>query len=363
MAENIPVEVERVEWRLGAAFRDLGRRLRPRHFTSGRWFAHAVAAWAAHRAQAEPFVLDPEARHARAELLTRRACVQSALAGAGAAATTTAAEVATQADAPAGLFTLPLAGAAIAAEMAFRALAHLRLMSDLADLHGVAFGREPENLVRLYALAIHSVDHREPDDPGRDLVSRVVDLESHEASDAIGSRLIGESFARNVLPYVGVATSSIANWRRTARLGSVCRRYFAWRRLLDDAAEPLLAGRPELAGLLIEGLWFVFTADGRLTAEETAVLAHLVRCGPEEARDRVIERFVTDEADWLRRLRKITDRTTRIRMMKVLQLASAVDGALPEPERRLLEHAAASLRQPFSEEALRALAGQIAAAA
>jgi hypothetical protein len=349
--------------RLAGAFRDVGRRMGPRRLASGRWFEQAVGAWLAHERRVEPFLADPVARRVRAEALTRRACLRCAAAGATTAAATTAAEAVTTADLRTALVAMPLAGATVAAEMLYRTLEHARLMTDIADLNGVAIDEDRAEIVlRLFALAVRAAQHEETEDPGRALVDRVVHFERDVGGEAIGSRLLGESVLRNVVPFVGVVTSAAASWTLTARIGRLCHRYFAWRRLLDDAAGPVLARGPELRGLLVEGLWFVFTADGRLGTAETAVLSHLVRCAPDEARARVLARFVTDEADWLRRLRGIEDRSVRARLMHALNVAAAVDGAVPEPERRLLERAAASLRQPFSEADVTALADELAAA-
>ena len=43
--------------------------------------------------------------------------------------------------------------------------------------------------------------------------------------------------------------------------------------------------------LLIEGMWYIFTADGHLSPEESACLAHRLDDMPVEERRKVIARF------------------------------------------------------------------------
>jgi uncharacterized tellurite resistance protein B-like protein len=95
--------------------------------------------------------------------------------------------------------------------------------------------------------------------------------------------------------------------------------------------------------LALEGMWFIFIADGRLTGIETALLAHLLR--RQDARD-ITQRFVSDEADWLERVRKMPEvPELRGAFLHALQVMAAVDGSVAGPESAVLRSAARALGQ------------------
>ena len=124
-----------------------------------------------------------------------------------------------------------------------------------------------------------------------------------DIGSSIGSMLLSESLLRNIVPVVAPVTSSLANWRMTRRLGDTVTRYMRYHRAFRD--EMLEVGSRCAAhfGLLAEGLWFLFSADGRLSPEETGVLAYLVRLLPSDERAVVMARFVEDEYGWMVSLR------------------------------------------------------------
>ncbi len=285
----------------------------------GGWFARLAAARLRKRAVPRRRGVAVSAAQgteaARAEAAIRVACVKCALTGAAAAGVTSAAEVITaELEGLAVFATVPAAMLAIGGEMVVRSAVHLDLTCDIAEIFGVAFDADGTDFWRLYALAFRTADHAEgTNDPGRRLVESVIHLEGDDVAASIGSKLLGESVLRNILPVGAIATSSIANWRMTRRLGDTVSRAMRYHRAFRDEMRASGYRCDTHRGLLAEGMWFLFTADGRLSPEETAALASLVRTLAPEDAAAVTARFVEDDYDWLERLEQLPgDRAGRL---------------------------------------------------
>jgi hypothetical protein len=333
------------------------RVLHPRSVTTGRWFEELIHAYLSMRGRAEASAV--EAPRPAAEALIRRTCMATAGLGASSAGAVTAAE--TSFGRPEAALAAPLAGMVVGADMLSRALLHVRMVDRLAELAGIQFGRhDAAALARLYALALGAVEHREPDDPGAELVERVVGLETQAVLRALGGNALGESLLRNIVPFANVLTSPWASWRLTARLGRFFQEYFIRRRALDDALERLDADDPELRELAVDGIWFLFSADGRLTALETALLAEILQGSPEDTRGDLAGRLVVDESGWLRRLATTVDVPARARVADVLRTAAAIDGRLETTELAILRSACDALSQPWDEATVEQLARELA---
>jgi len=329
----------------------------------GGWFVRLAAAHLQKRgAQRRAGVRTPATDRAeaeRAQAAIRLACVKCALTGAAAGGVTTAAELLTaETEGLAALAAVPAAVMAIGGEMVFRAIVHLDLTCDLAEIFGVPFDSDKTDFWRLYALAFHTVGHAEgTSDPGRLLVENVLRLKGDEVGASIGSNLLGESVLRNIVPGVAIASSSIANWVMTRRLGdTVCRsmRYHrAFRDAMWDAGAHCAAHR----ALLAEGLWFLFTADGRLSPEETAALAVLVRTLTREEAADATARFVEDDYEWLQRLGQLPE-NERDAFLHTLEVAATIDNVVSLPERKILRGAARALGRAYDEERIRRMMKQ-----
>ena len=105
-------------------------------------------------------------------------------------------------------------------------------------------------------------------DQGKELVREVTHVEGEDVGEKIGHLVLGESIMRNVIPVVGVVSSAITNVVLTRKMGNTVRRYFRYQRAFGDTfsqAIELLHG--ETRDLLIEGIWFIFTADGKLAED------------------------------------------------------------------------------------------------
>jgi hypothetical protein len=329
----------------------------------GGWFAWLAAARLRKRAAlrrtgvAVPATGRTEAE--RAQTAIRVACVKCALTGAAAAGVTTTAEVFTaECEGLSALATVPTAMLAIGGEMVVRAAVHLDLTCDLAEIFGVPFDDDGADFWRLYALVFRTADHADgTSDPGRLLVENVLNLQGDDVAESIGSKLLGESILRNIVPVAAIATSSFANWAMTRRLGDTVQRSMRYRRAFRDAMRTASCRCATHGGLLAEGLWFLFTADGRLSPEETAALASLLRTLAPDAAAEVTARFVEDDYDWLKRLDQLPE-SERDDFLHALEVAATVDKVVSLPERKILRGAARALGRGYDEARIRRMVQQ-----
>jgi uncharacterized tellurite resistance protein B-like protein len=278
-----------------------------------------------------------------------KACVKSSLSGAAAGVVSTAATLVTaETEGLGGFVAVPLAALTIGGEMMYRSFVHLDLTMQLAEIFQVRFDpNDPDDLWRLYALVFKTHEEEAGDgDAGRALVSEVIDVEGSQVGEKIGSKVLGESVARNIIPFVGIVSSAVTNFVVTRRLGDTVRRYMRYQRALHDAfAHATEACRANI-DLLIEGMWFIFTADGHLSPEETATLAYLLDKLDPISRSAVEARFVEDELDWVNRIESIPEET-RDHFLHALEVAACVDKEVSLPERKILRRVAHHLNRDF----------------
>lgn len=321
----------------------------------GGWYTKLVAHYLKRNAAkvAERAALaEGETASARAISAIRWACVKSAISGAASGAVSTGATIFTaETEGLGAIVAGPVAALAIGAEMIFRALLHVELTCELAAIQGVEFDPDDDDdLWRLYALAFGTHGHEAgSEDPGKQLVTEVSHLEGEQVGEKIGRRVLGESVMRNIVPVLGIFTSAITNYRMTRRLGDTVRRYMRYQHALDQEGSHATAACRAQLDLLIEGMWFIFSADGKLTPEEAAFLGHMLRKLDPFERRAVIARFVEDELDWTVRIKTEVPEAQRDLFMHVLEVAAAVDKEVGLPERKILRRAARSLGREFSE--------------
>lgn len=316
----------------------------------GRWFTR-YAEWYIRRRYARgvpPVHVKGRHKAEQAERAIRLACVKSVVTGAAAGMLSTGATIVTaETEGLGAVVTVPFALTVVGGEMLYRATVHLELSCALADIFEVRIDPDdPDDLWRLYALVFHTERHRDRDDPGRDLVERVAETEGERVGESVGAQLVGESVMRNVLPVVGIASSALMNWRVTHHLGHTVRRYMRYRRALSAALAHVEAACDRHFDLFVEGVWFLFSADGRLNHEEAAVLAGLLRRVDVFQRAAVSQRFVEDETDWVERLPQIPE-SARNAFLRAMEVAAAVDRSVSLPERKILRRAAHALNRPF----------------
>lgn len=332
-----------------------------RDLRTGRWYSKVLSGYVANYAS-QPARLDlrevpVEQRAARARELTRRTALLTAAAGAGAASSVTAASVAViESSGVAAPAVIPLAGFAMLSELLLRSILHLQLACELAELYGMPFrpGGETE-LIRLYALAFRAEMHETEDDPGRGLVERVIhSQETGGLGKLIAASLIGETLLRNIIPFADIAVSSTRNWQLTHQVGRFVQGYAGRRVALDEAVQRVAERSPQSVNVLVEGLWFIFICDGRLTGIETALLAHLMR--QQSTAPELTTQFISDEAGWLERLQTLdADAQTRALILRALEVAAVVETPVSPAELTILRRAAKTLQveltlEPIAEQ-------------
>ena len=269
--------------------------------------------------------------HARTAI--RRACIKAALSGTFSGAATTGAVVATaETDGVAGAVALPLAAVAVGAEMAVRTVFHIDLACELAEVFDVRV--DSADVARLLSVALGSAGSRDQDDLGQSSIETAT-FDRDSMLEQAAHVLVGESVLRNLLPFLGVVSSAVTNVVVTRRIGRRLRHAFRYEHEMSSALRAAQEPCASCMDLVVEGLWFVFTADGKLTVEETLCLAERLDDLDVSTRRRVMDRFVADEADWLRRLGDVPAEA-REKFMDVLEVAAALDKTLALPEEKLL---------------------------
>jgi len=321
------------------------------------WFTRAVTRYMRsnlERLRSAPACADQDIPE-RSRKAIRKAALISAGGGALTGAISTVATVVTaQTEGIGGFVALPLAGAAIGLEMVWRSAVHVRLTCDLAHLFQVRFDADDtDDLLRLYALAFgtHKDDDSEKDF-GKGMLEKVSEAEGEDVGERIGHALLGESVMRNVVPVLGIFTSAITNYVVTRRLGDTVRRYLRYQRAMTDAIRHAELTCEKSKLLLIEGMWFIFTADGVLAPEEAGCLAHLLSDLPAEDRAALRERFTDDEIDWMGRVHVQVPEDMRDAFLYALEVAASLDKEVSLPERKILKRVALMFGRRFEPKRL-----------
>lgn len=276
-----------------------------------------------------------------------RACWASAATGTLSGTASTAAVLTAQTQGLAGLWAIPVGMGAMGAEMMARTVIHLHMTLELGDVFEMPWDPAvPADLWQLYGLAFGTegdeIAPTDSEDPGRALLGRIINSNAESIGQRIGAQVFGETIVRNVVPFVSVVSSSATNWIRTRNLGDTVRRYLRYRRALDDAVAPFERNDIAHFELLLEGIWFLFIADGRLNPEEAVTLANLLQRLPTSARHELSTRFVDDELDWTERLCKLPE-PLHDEFLRALEVAASVDKIVSLPERKILRRAALEL--------------------
>lgn len=334
----------------------LGKELGLEEVRTGSWFAKVVQLylrWNGGRSRR----MDASLSHSeQARRAIRKACIKTGVTGFASGVTSTGSALLTLNTSGVGaLVGLPATVGGLLGDVLYRAVVHVDLTCELGSIYGISFDPEdPADLLRLYGFVFESEDEDRPLDGARGLVERVIALGGDDVGLKIGRKLLGQALRRNVVPVVGIATSTAGNVRTTKRLGETVHRYVRYQRALQEHLEGLLSGGAEVADVAVEGVWFVLTADGEMKPEEAAILAWLLRMRPAIEQGALRRRFVEDEAGWFERLRA-TPPEHRQRLLSALEVAAAVDRSASLPERRMLRGAARALGLEFDPHRLEEL--------
>jgi hypothetical protein len=238
--------------------------------------------------------------------------------------------------------TRPAERVPLGVEAVARIAVHLEMICDLVELFDLRFDpHDPADLWALLALTFGPGDATKGAQPPRagDQIVHLARVQAEEIARKLGRWIVGDSLVRNAVPVVSIASSSVLSYLVTRRLGDNARRYARYRRAFDDVLAE--EGLDEHLDLLIEGVWFIFTADGTLAPEESALLASLVRRASPAIYARLSDELA-DDIGWVQRLPRIPE-PLRDAFLRALEVAAAVDKKATLRERRLLEHAARAL--------------------
>jgi hypothetical protein len=309
----------------------------------GPWVYRLAMAYLLHREAHPPRSERVGTPIALAQVAVRRAAMKTSLSGAASGLLTTGATlVSAELGVLGAVVGVPAAVLGVGGEMLYRLMLHLELTCEIAEIYGVKFDpKEPSDFWAALGLAFGT--HKpEEGDPGKELVDKVMEAEVHDVGEEIGSHLLGESAVRNLVPFLGVATSSITNWRVTHRLGKTLESYVRYRRAIHDALAQDDRMVEEHLPLIVEGMWFLFSADGKLSHEEAGLLARHLGKLDEATKKAVQARFTTDETEWLTRLEQ-SPAELKGKLLHLLLVAAAVDRRVPLPEQKILTKAAKAL--------------------
>ena len=183
---------------------------------------------------------------------------------------------------------------------------------------------------------------------------KVKHLESAEVGEQIGNKVLGESVVRNIVPFVGIVSSAVTNFILTQRLGNTVRRYMRYQRAMETAFDRAVRECDTHLDLLVEGVWFIFTADGNLAPEETVTLVKLLEKLDPLTSHATLARFVEDELDWAERIEQVPEQM-RDAFLYALEVAACVDKEVTLPERKILRRAAHHLGREFDLARLKAM--------
>lgn len=326
----------------------LGRELGVDEVTTGSWFTKVVQLYLRRNQTRSRPVDESVPRTELAERAIRRASLKTGATGFASGLTSTGAALLTLNTSGVGAVVgVPATAVGLLGDVLYRAVVHVDLTCELAAIYGIAFDpEEPSDLIRLYGLVFQDEEESRPLGGARGMIDRVLSIGGDDVGLKIGRKLVGQALRRNVVPVVGIVTSTVGNVKTTRKLGETVHRYLRYQRALQDEIGGLLHDQDEMTELAIEGVWFMLTADGQMRPEEAAVLGWLLRQRPPVEVSALRRRFVEDEAAWMERLASSPEGAHDL-LLRALEVAASVDHSTSLPERRMLRNAARAMGVTF----------------
>jgi tellurite resistance protein len=288
----------------------------------------------------------------RAQARMRRMLTRATVAGIGAAAGASTAEVLSIAgEGIAALGAIPLGLLSVGAEMVYTTALQIDLAFDLASIYGVPFAHDDVGEIStLLALAL-GVDlveephvHDKPVAPGETKMWRVMrQMQREDFAQSVGKGVVQQAVLRNAVPVVGVIVSAAWNQIVLRRFANQVHTAVRQRVAITRACRDMHLGDPHTARIILDGAWLIATSDGSLGHHESLVLATLIDSLPVPQRiDAGEVSFSEDEEEWFVRMATL-DEAARGVLVDVLSLVASADGALVTPERRFLRRVAKAL--------------------
>jgi tellurite resistance protein len=288
----------------------------------------------------------------RAQARMRRMLTRATVAGIGAAAGASTAEVLSIAgEGIAALGAIPLGLLSVGAEMVYTTALQIDLAFDLASIYGVPFAHDDVGEIStLLALAL-GVDlveephvHDKPVAPGETKMWRVMrQMQREDFAQSVGKGVVQQAVLRNAVPVVGVIVSAAWNQIVLRRFANQVHTAVRQRVAITQACRDMHLGDPQTARIILDGAWLIATSDGSLGHHESLVLATLIDSLPVPQRiDAGEVSFSEDEEEWFVRMATLDDRARGV-LVDVLSLVASADGALVTSERRFLRRVGRAL--------------------
>jgi tellurite resistance protein len=288
----------------------------------------------------------------RAQARMRRMLTRATIAGVGAAAGASTAEVLSIAgEGIAALGAIPLGLLSVGAEMVYTTALQIDLAFDLASIYGVPFAHDDVGEIStLLALAL-GVDlveephmHDKPVAPGETKMWRVMrQMQREDFAQSVGKGVVQQAILRNAVPVVGVIVSAAWNQIVLRRFANQVHTAVRQRVAITQTCRDMHLGDPQTARIILDGAWLIATSDGNLGHHESLVLATLIDSLPVPQRiDAGEVSFSEDEEEWFARMATL-DEPARGVLIDVLSLVASADGALVTPERRFLRRVGRAL--------------------
>lgn len=289
----------------------------------------------------------------RAQRRIDRMVVRATIAGVGAAAGASAAELMSLwTEGAATLAAGPLGLVSVGAELLYTTALQIDLTFDLASIYGVPFAHDDVGEIStLLALALGVDLINEPtrhDKPisqtGETKPWRVMrQMQRDDFSRRVGQELIQQSILRHLVPVASVLVSAFWNQVVLRRFAQQVHTVVKQRLAIVQACRSVELGDAHSARAILDGAWLLATADGELEHQEAVALATLIDSLPLPQRIAVQEAsFPDDDEAWFDRLPQL-EPAARSVLLDVLAYVAIADGELTIPERRFLRR----LRRPL----------------
>lgn len=264
--------------------------------------------------------------------------------------------------------TVPGALASFTVDLFFISQLQLRLAFDLAVLYGRPIDmNDPEDLYDLLRVAfgvkagevVRGGLPRVAPEAIRQGVKSVVQgpvLAFLQTLPLIGQYLLQRNVIKFAVPAIGIPVSMKLNHYATGRVGEQAREIYRHRAAIDETTERLVERGADIPSMVLETLWLLANADGKLEPEETWMMRSFVReikelPGSAALLDEFASMINFSSDDYFKRLEALSADAKEV-LYDVACSVAVVDRKLQPAEKLLLERMATACGTKFDLAAL-----------